>query len=193
MGVLMRVSFTSTVAVLIAGLSTSAIAQVTPAAGYTPPDDTPSIRVGATIYTNYSYQTDPPITDSDGNSVHRSSFDVTRSYINITGNLNHILAFRVTPDIARETNTASSLSGSLEFRVKYAFLQTNLDDWMTRGSYARFGIQQTPYLDFMEGIYRYRFQGTMYLERTGYMASADAGVSFHYNFPKNYGDIHVGY
>src|SRR5262245_14361797 len=178
MGVLMRVSFTSTVAVLIAGLSTSAIAQVTPAAGYTPPDDTPSIRVGATIYTNYSYQTEPEITDSDGNTVNRSSFDVTRSYINITGNLSHIIAFRVTPDIARETNPASSLSGSLEFRVKYAFLQTNFDDWMTRGSWARFGIQQTPYVDFAEGIYRYRFQGTMFVERASCMWSSEGGGSF---------------
>ena len=185
---------TLTIFMLItAGASNAVFAQVTPAAGSTPPDDTPSIRVGATIYTNYSYQTDPEITDSDGNLVHRSGFDVTRSYINVTGNLSHVVAFRITPDIARETNPASSLSGSLEFRVKYAFLQTNLDDWMTRGSWARFGIQQTPYVDFMEGIYRYRFQGTMYVERTGYMSSSDAGVSFHYNFAKNYGDVHVGY
>jgi len=167
-------------------------AQVTPAAGFTPPDDTPSIRVGATIFTNYTYQTDPKITDADGNSVHRSGFDVARAYINVTGNISHIVAFRITPDIARETNPASSLSGSLEFRVKYAFLQTNFDDWMTRGSWARFGIQQTPYVDFAEGIYRYRFQGTMFVERAGYMSSSDAGASFHYNLASNYGDVHVG-
>jgi len=178
---------------ITAGVSNTAFAQVTPAAGSTPPDDTPSIKVGTTIYTNYSYQADPPITDTDGNSVHRSSFDVTRSYINITGNLNHIVAFRVTPDVARETSTTATLSGSLEFRIKYAFLQANLDDWMTRGSYARFGIQQTPYVDFFEGIYRYRFQGTTFTERTGFQSSSDAGASFHYNFPKNYGDVHVGY
>jgi hypothetical protein len=172
---------------------TPAAAQVTPAAGSVPPDDTPSIRVGATIYTNYSYQTEPEITDSDGNLVHRSGYDVTRSYLNITGNLSHILAFRITPDIARETSTTSALSGSLEFRIKYAFLQANLDDWMTRGSWARFGIQQTPYVDFAEGIYRYRFQGTMFVERAGYMSSSDAGASFHYNLPSNYGDVHVGY
>src|SRR5207245_7102339 len=35
-------------------------------------------------------------------------------------------------------------------------------------------------------------QGTMFVERAGYFASADAGVSFHYNFPANYGDVHVG-
>ena len=191
MGVVRR---TLTVFMLItAGASNTAFGQVTPAAGSTPPDDTPSIRVGATLYTNYSYQTDPEITDSDGNLVHRSGYDVTRSYINITGNLSHIVAFRITPDIARETGTTSALSGSLEFRVKYAFLQTNLDDWMTRGSWARFGIQQTPYLDFFEGIYRYRFQGTTFTERAGYQASSDAGASFHYNLPSDYGDVHVGY
>jgi hypothetical protein len=172
--------------------ASSAFGQVTPAAGYTPPDDTPSIKVGAVIFANYTYQKEPTITDADGNVVNRSSFDVTRAYINITGNISHIIAFRVTPDVSRETNTASSLAGSLEFRVKYAYLQANLDDWMTKGSYARFGIQQTPYLDFAEGVYRYRFQGTMFVERTGYFASADAGASFHYQFPSNYGDVHVG-
>jgi len=172
---------------------TLAAAQVTPAAGSVPPDDTPSIRVGATIYTNYSYQTEPEITDSDGNLVHRSGFDVTRSYLNITGNLSHIIAFRITPDITRETSPTSSLNGSLTFRIKYAFMQANLDDWLTRGSWARFGIQQTPYVDFAEGVYRYRFQGTMFVERAGYMSSSDAGASFHYNLPSNYGDLHVGY
>jgi hypothetical protein len=186
--------------VLCAALAVSAVltstpvaAQVTPAGGPAPPDDTPSIRVGATIYTDYSYQTDPKITDADGNLVHRSGYDVKRSYININGSLSHIVAFRITPDIARETSSTSSLNGSLQFRIKYAFLQANLDDWMTRGSWARFGIQQTPYVDFAEGIYRYRFQGTMFVERTGYMSSSDAGASFHYNLPLNYGDVHVGY
>ena len=64
--------------------------------------------------------------------------------------------------------------------------------WMTRGSWVRLGIQQTPLLDYEEGIYRYRFQGTTFTEREGYYNSADAGASFHYNFAKNFGDIHVG-
>ena len=84
---------------------------------------------------------------------------------------------------------------SLVFRIKYAYAQFNLDDWMTRGSWARLGIQQTPWVDFEEGIYRYRFQGTVFAERIPLpttMTSSDAGVSFHYNLPSNYGDIHVG-
>jgi len=178
------------VAVLLS--STFSFAQVTPAAGYTPPDDTPSIKVGAVIYPDYTFQTSPETIDADGNTIHSNAFNVTRSYINITGNISHIVAFRITPDVARETNPASSLNGSLEFRIKYAYAQFNLDDWMTRGSYARLGIQQTPWLDFAENIYRYRFQGTMFVEREGYFASADAGASFHYQLPSNYGDVHVG-
>jgi hypothetical protein len=84
---------------------------------------------------------------------------------------------------------------SLVFRIKYAYAQFNLDDWMARGSWVRLGIHQTPWVDFEEGIYRYRFQGTVFAERVPLpttMTSADAGVSFHYNLPSNYGDIHVG-
>jgi hypothetical protein len=172
-----------------------ATAQVTPAAGYTPPDDTPSIKVGATLFTNYTYQTEPAVTDADGNVVNRSAFDVGRAYINITGNVSHIVAFRITPDITRETTATPSLSGSLVFRIKYAFAQINLDDWMTRGSWTRIGIQQTPWVDFDEGIYRYRFQGTVFAERVPLptaLSSSDAGASFHYNLPSNYGDVHVG-
>jgi hypothetical protein len=171
---------------------TIAFAQVTPAAGSPTPDDTPSIRVGMLLFADYTLQTSPDANDSEGNVIHPNSFNIGRSYINVTGNLNHIVAFRITPDIARETNPASSLNGSYEFRIKYAYAQFNFDDWMPKGSYARLGIQQTPWLDFAEGIYRYRFQGTMFVEREGFFNSADGGASFHLQLPSNYGDVHGG-
>src|SRR3954463_6115616 len=189
-----RTFLVAALATMVASASTAS-AQVTPAAGYTPPDDTPSIRIGMTLFPNYVAQTDPDVTDADGNLVNRSAFDVGRAYLNITGQISHLVAFRITPDISRETSATPSLSGSLIFRVKYAYGQFNLDDWMTRGSWARFGIQQTPWVDFQEGIYRYRFQGTVFSERVPLptsLSSSDAGVSFHYNFPSNYGDVHVG-
>jgi Phosphate-selective porin O and P len=179
----------------------SAAAQVTPAAGYTPPDDTPAIRLGMTLFPAYVYQTQPEITDADGNSVDRNAFDVLRAYINITGQISHLVAFRITPDITRQSSMLTLAAGntvsqdSLVFRIKYAYAQFNLDDWMTRGSWVRLGIQQTPWVDFEEGIYRYRFQGTVFAERVPLpttMTSADAGVSFHYNFASNYGDVHFG-
>jgi hypothetical protein len=185
-------------AVLGALVPAVAIAQITPAAGYTPPDDTPSIKVGTTIYADFTYVDAPEIRDADGNLVHPSAFNVTRAYINVTGNLSHIVAFRVTPDIVRQNGLITLVSpdtitnDSLVFRIKYAYAQFNLDDWMTKGSWARFGIQQTPFLDYSENIYRYRFQGTTFTEREGFYNSADGGASFHYNFPSNYGDVHAG-
>src|SRR6476659_162997 len=96
-------------------------AQVTPAAGYTPPDDTPSVKVGATLFTDYTVVDNPKLKDADGNEVTSNAFNIGRAYINITGNISHLLAFRITPDIARETGVGSSLNGSYTFRVKYAF------------------------------------------------------------------------
>jgi len=174
-------------------LAVAASAQVTPAAGYTPPDDNPSFKVGTTIFGDYTFVDSPKAKDADGNIINQSSFNVSRAYINVTGNLNHMIAFRVTPDISRETSTTSSLSGSQLFRLKYAYAQFNLDDWTTHGSWVRFGVQQTPYLDYTEGIYRYRFQGTLFTERVGYVTSSDAGLSGHYVLPNNYGDIHGGF
>ena len=167
-------------------------AQVTPAQGYTPPDDTPVIRVGATLFGDYTITTQPKVTDADGNVVTGSAFNVGRAYINITGNISHRIAFRITPDISRETGTGSSLNGSLTYRLKYGYGQFNLDDWMTRGSWVRFGVQQTTWVDFMETLYRYRFQGTIFEDREGFLSSSDFGVSFHYNFKTNYGDLHAG-
>jgi len=171
----------------------SAFAQVTPAAGYTPPDDTPSFKIGATIFADYTVQQSPNTKDSDGNTIRPSSFNVPRAYINVTGNVNHWIAFRITPDVARETGSGASLAGSQEFRLKYAFAQFNLDDWTTKGSWVRVGVQQTPIIDYTEQIYRYRFQGSVFHERVGLLTSSDAGLSGHYNFAGNYGDIHAGF
>jgi hypothetical protein len=167
-------------------------AQVTPAAGYTPPDDTPSIRVGATLFTDYTVTAKPKITDADGNEVTPNAFNVGRAYINVTGTISHLISFRITPDIVRETGTGSGLNGSYTFRLKYAYAQFNLDQWMTRGSWVRLGMQQTPWVDFEETAYRYRFQGPVFADREGFLSSSDTGASFHYNLPGNYGDIHGG-
>jgi hypothetical protein len=177
------------VPLLLSLSSRPAIAQVTPTPQNPPPDDTPSVRVGGTLFLDYTYTLDPQITDADGNRVDPNAFNVTRGYINVTGQLNHVFAFRVTPDISRETGTGSSLAGSMTFRLKYGYVQVNLDDWMWRGSYVRGGMIQTPYVEFEESIYRYRFQGPIFADREDFLTSADFGVSFRTQFPRNYGEV----
>ncbi|HVQ29235.1 MAG TPA: hypothetical protein VMV21_06650, partial [Vicinamibacteria bacterium] len=183
----------------------------------TPPKahDDSSVRLGTTIFADYTYQAAPEVKDAGANDVHLSLFEVRRAYINLTGNITEWIGFRVTPDIApRFTETvtvktpsgvapgttlpvvgvATNLDGSAAFRLKYAFGQLNLDRPLkSKGSWVRLGQQQTPLVDFMEGIYRYRFQGTVFVEREGYLSSSDVGLSSHYAFPGSYGDVHVGY
>lgn len=183
---------TAVIALALLVAAAPAAAQVTPAAGYTPPDDTPAIKVGATFFGDYTITQKPKIKDADLNEITPSAFNVGRAYLNITGNISHIIAFRITPDIVREAGTGSSVNGSYTFRLKYAYAQFNLDDWMNRGSWLRFGMQQTPWVDFMETVFRYRFQGTTFEDREGFLSSSDVGASLRYNLPGNYGDVHAG-
>ncbi len=91
--------------VICASLALPCAAQVTPAAGYVPPDDTPVIRIGAVFFGDYTVTQKPKGTDADGNEFTPNSFNIGRAYLNVTGNISHRVAFRITPDITRETGT----------------------------------------------------------------------------------------
>jgi hypothetical protein len=166
-----------------------------PAAAQTvaPSPDAPSIKIGALLFADYTYTASlsPPAHDADGNEIHPNSFNVSRAYINVFGTLNRYLSFRVTPEVARETGS-SSLNGSQVFRLKFAYAQLNLDQWLTKGSWIRAGLNQTPWLEYEESIYRYRFEGTVFADREGFLTASDAGVSFHYNFARELGDLQMG-
>ncbi len=177
---------------IFVALSPNALAQVTPSTGSTPPDDTPKINLGITLFADYTYVDRPKLKDSDNRDVNFNSFSIGRSYINVTGSLSRLFAFRVTPDITRATGADGLPTGSYNFRLKLAYGQFNLDDWLPKGTWLRLGIHDTPYVSFAEGIYRYRFQGTIFVEREGFLGSADAGLSGRFNFPGDYGDIHLG-
>ncbi len=154
------------------------------------------VKVGVTIFADYIYQDAPQITDTDKNAVNLSSFEIRRAYINVTGNISDWVSYRITPDVgARLATTAAStnLDGSALFRLKYAFGQVNFDKVATHGTWVRIGQQQTPFFDFADGIYRYRFQGTIFEEREGYLSSSDVGISGRFVFPRDYGEVHVGY
>jgi hypothetical protein len=180
-------------AALVLAVATGAAAQAAPPpAAAKKPEDAPSVRVGATIFADYTVTTEPDLVDVDGNRFTPNAFNIARSYINVTGQISRLVAFRVTPDIARESGSGSSLGGSYTFRLKYAYAQFNLDDWLGRGAFARFGMQQTPWIDFIDSVYRYRFQGPTMEDREGILSSSDVGATMRYQFPGEYGDAHAG-
>jgi hypothetical protein len=170
----------------------TADAQVTPTQPTAPPDDNPSVRVGGTLFADFTKTFAPTITDAAGGTVSPSAFNVSRAYINVTGQLNHLFAFRITPDIVRETGAGSSIAGSMTLRLKYGYAQMNLDDWAWRGTFVRAGMIQTPYVDFEETVYRYRFQGPTFTDREGYMTSSDYGAIGRTLLPRGYGEIYGG-
>ena len=151
-----------------------------PAAPAPAPPQYPIVRVGVLSYLQY----DAELKNRDD----YNTFDVTRAYLNVNGQLSDNIRFRLTPDIRRVND--SSLAGSLLVRIKYAFAQF---DNITPRAWIRFGLHQTPWLDFEESIDRYRVQGQMFTERDGLIpGSADFGVSYFTPLPKGYGEVHGG-
>jgi hypothetical protein len=127
----------------------------------------PIVRIGVLSYVQYDAELE--------NRQGYNTFDLTRGYLNINGQLARRVRFRFTPDVKRVTD--STLAGSLILRVKYAFVE--LDDITSSRSWVRFGAHQTPWLDFEESINRYRVQGTMFAEREGLIpGSSDFGVGY---------------
>lgn len=156
-----------------------------PPAAAAPAPFTPSIKVGVTIFADYTITETPKVTDANGEKVTANTFNVGRSYINVTGTVTPRISFRITPDIARATD--GNLSGSQMFRLKYAYVDVALPHRTS----VRFGMQQTPLIDGQEGVYRYRFQGTSFAERDGGLVSSDVGITARTALGA-YGDVHVG-
>ena len=141
----------------------------------------PIIRIGMLSYLQYNAE----VENRDG----LNAFDVTRAYFNVNAQVASRVRFRFTPDIRRITD--GSLAGSLTVRVKYAFAQ--FDTLGRTGSWGRFGLHQTPWLDFEESVNRYRVQGTMFAEREGLIpGSGDFGASYFTPLPGGYGEVHGG-
>src|SRR5438093_5104194 len=152
-----------------------------PAAQPPPEPQYPVVTVGTLTYLQY----DAELKNRDD----FNAFDVTRGYINILGEVAKNVRFRITPDVKRITD--GSLAGSLTFRIKYAYAE--LDNVLGEKSWLRFGVHQTPWLDFEESINRYRVQGMMFSEREPVIpGSADFGIGYFVPLPASYGEINVG-
>src|SRR2546425_2017518 len=121
----------------------------------------PQVTVGGVVYTQYVYQLKDTLN-------HINTFDITRAYVNVIGRFSGGVGTRVTGDIYRNPNDSS-----LSYRLKYAFAT-----YTPQGSPLTFKVGQihTPWLDWEEALWDYRVQGTMAMDRAGYLSAADLGV-----------------
>ena len=184
------------IAAFIAVRASSAHAQTpsSTAAPAPPAPPPPSIAVGAVVFYDYTFAVAPTATDAAGQEFHPNGFNVARTYLNVTGRLSPIVSFRITPDITRTSNSGGTTDGSLTVRLKYGYAQFDLAQFTGgwSGTWIRAGMQQTPFLDGQEAVYRYRFQGQPFAERDGGLSSADTGIAAHTDLPGGYGDVHAG-
>lgn len=118
------------------------------------------VKVGGVIHAQYLYQ-------FGDTAAHGNNFDVTRAYVNVTGDLGHHVGMRITSDLRRVED------GSLDLRLKYAYAT-----WTPAGGpiTLKLGQMQTPWLDYEETVWDYRMQGTTVLDRAGYLTSSDFGI-----------------
>lgn len=127
----------------------------------------PSISVGGLGYFSYAYQLQ---TDSSlAPAGHDNNFDVGRAYLNVNAKLSDGVVARITTDVDGRKAAANQLS----IRLKYAYVA-----WTPAKSALTYKIGEihTPWIDWEENLWDFRFQGTTPFERNGYMTSSDFGA-----------------
>src|ERR1051325_7151675 len=112
------------------------------------------------VYSQFVYQ----LADT---ANHTNGFDVTRAYVNVVSKFTGGIATRVTADIYRQIG-----DNSLRYRLKYAYVAYTPG---TSPLTFKLGATQTPWLDWEEALWDYRMQGTVALDRNGYLSSSDIG------------------
>jgi len=122
------------------------------------------VTVGGVIYAQWSTQLD--------SLSPANNFDITRAYVNAIGRFNGGIMTRVTLDVYHDADATAG--GALLYRLKYAYA-----GWTPNGSpfTFRFGLTQTPYIDWEEQLWDYRMQGPVPVDRNSYMSSSDFGLA----------------
>lgn len=132
-------------------------------------DATAQVTVSGVGYVQYGFALAKDTLTADSSIQHVNNFDITRAYINVNGRLPGGIVTRVTADIFNN----AAINGSRLFRLKYAYVA-----WTPDSSHLTYKLGQmhTPFIEWEEALWDYRMQGTMPMDRNGYMSSSDFGL-----------------
>jgi len=137
-------------------------------------------RVGALFYADYRFYTHSGFQPQELENINNpgpggnlfNSFDVTRTYLNFYFFPTDGLTFRFTPDIYRSigsgttavispsTQYSSNLDGSLNYRLKYAYVEYNkLFDWCPalKGDTIQGGALPNVFIPWEEDLFGFRY------------------------------------
>jgi hypothetical protein len=160
--------------------------------------ESPQTSVGGVLYLrNWTDMSD----NSPGSSKEKKGYDqvdVDRVYLNFTQSITPKVKMRVTTDIYQNTAaTAVRDSGGTKVpsfytgwavRLKYAYV--DLGNLVPQTTF-RMGMLQTPWFDYVEGLWKYRVLSPTLLDAEGKFSSSDLGGGVLTKLPKGYGEIYA--
>lgn len=148
-------------------------------------------------------------------ALNYNQFDIERVYFNIKSQLSAATKLRVTTDIYRNAAypanagaaqtiavkdsagktignvtipgaaAATSYYNGLTARLKYAYFDWSASDDLS----FRMGMQQTPWYEFSEEVWKYRGVQQTAADKNKFLSSADLGFSATYLLPSQYGSL----
>src|SRR4030042_2830009 len=137
------------------------------------------IKFGLLWYLSYMNGEGKDMGGSAGDGVDRNKFAIKRGYFRFTKEFMPWFESHITFDVTQASVKDSSLSDSVQVRLKYIYGKFKLTDmaFLTKPNF-EVGLVHMPWLDYEEHTNYYRMQDTIFLERNGLFNSADFGVLF---------------
>ena len=138
-----------------------------------------SIKFGLLWYLSYMNGEGKDAGGTAGDGVDQNKFAVKRGYFRVTKEFLPWFEGHITLDVTQASIQNSTLSDSVQVRLKYLYGKFKLPDvaFLTKPN-IEVGMVHMPWLDFEEHTNFYRMQDTMFIERNGIFNSADFGATF---------------
>ena len=138
-----------------------------------------SIKFGLLWYLSYMNGDGKDVGGTAGDGIDHNKFAVKRGYFRLTKEFMPWFDAHITLDVTQASIKDSSLSDSVQVRLKYIYGKFNFPEiaFLTKPNLEA-GMVHTPWLDFEENLNFYRLQDTMFVERNGIFNSADFGLTF---------------
>jgi hypothetical protein len=150
----------------------------------------PALNFSGVIFGNYQYH-------GEVTNKAQNRFEVERAYLNFRLAAGKRASVRVTTDLYQQTsstNNADAFYRGWVLRAKYAYLQYDYvvqKNAASLGAVARIGLIHNMFIDHEESFWP-RWLSTVPVDRAGWFASADAGVSTILTFPDKVGELYAG-
>jgi hypothetical protein len=112
-----------------------------------------------------------------------NEFEFDRVYFIFRSALNDRVSLRFTMEGARRDP-----EGDFDIATKHFFAEVARFPFASSRFVA--GLADLPWVPYEEGIWGYRFQGTVFPDREGYLTSTDLGLGWKVELPEKLGDFH---